>query len=92
MTHPLAPLLAPRSIALVGASRKRNSVGNDTLRNLLSGGYRGTVFPVNPSYAHLYGRVCYPDMAALPDPVDLAILAVPNRVLLQTVEATIGAA
>ena len=91
MTHPLAPLLAPRSIALVGASRKRNSVGNDTLRNLLSGGYRGTVFPVNPSYAHLYGRVCYPDMAALPDPVDLAILAVPNRVLLQTVEATIGA-
>jgi acyl-CoA synthetase (NDP forming) len=91
LTHPLAPLLAPRSIALVGASRKRNSVGNDTLRNLLSGGYRGTVFPVNPSYAHLYGRVCYPDMAALPDPVDLAILAVPNRVLLQTVEATIGA-
>jgi acyl-CoA synthetase (NDP forming) len=91
LTHPLAPLLAPRSIALVGASRKRNSVGNDTLRNLLSGGYRGTVFPVNPSYAHLYGLVCYPDMAALPDPVDLAILAVPNRVLVQTVEATIAA-
>ena len=91
MTHQLAPLLAPRSIALVGASRKRNSVGNDTLRNLLSGGYRGTVFPVNPSYAHLYGRICYPDIAALPDPVDLAILSVPNRVLLQTTEEAIAA-
>jgi acyl-CoA synthetase (NDP forming) len=91
LTHQLAPLLAPRSIALLGASRKRNSVGNDTLRNLLSGGYRGTVFPVNPSYAHLYGQVCYPDMAALPDPVDLAILSVPNRVLLQTAEEAIAA-
>jgi acetate---CoA ligase (ADP-forming) len=91
LTHPLAPLLAPRSIALVGASRKRNSVGNDTLRNLLSGGYRGTVFPVNPAYSHLYGRVCYPDLAAMPDPVDLAILSVPNRVLLKTVEEAIGA-
>jgi acetate---CoA ligase (ADP-forming) len=91
LPHPLAPLLAPRSIALVGASRKRNSVGNDTLRNLLSGGYRGTVFPVNPSYSQLRGRVCYPDMAALPDPVDLAILSVPNRVLLKTAEAAIGA-
>jgi acyl-CoA synthetase (NDP forming) len=91
LTHPLAPLLAPRSIALVGASRKRNSVGNDTLRNLLSGGYDGTVLPVNPSYAQLYGRVCYPDMAALPDPVDLAILSVPNRVLVPTVEQAIAA-
>jgi acyl-CoA synthetase (NDP forming) len=91
LTHPLAPLLAPRSIALVGASRKRNSVGNDTLRNLLSGGYQGTVFPVNPSYSQLNGQVCYPDIAALPDPVDLAILSVPNRVLLRTVEEVIGA-
>ena len=91
MTHPLAPLLAPRSIALVGASRKRNSVGNDTLRNLLSGAYRGTVFPVNPSCSQLHGRPCYPDMAALPDPVDLAILSVPNRVLVRTVEEAITA-
>jgi acyl-CoA synthetase (NDP forming) len=91
LTHQLAPLLAPRSIALVGASRKRNSVGNDTLRNLLSGGYRGTVFPVNPSYSHLHGRVCYPNMAAMPDPVDLAILSVPNRVLVRTVEEAIAA-
>src|SRR5579862_7257581 len=91
MTHALAPLLSPRSIALIGASRKRNSVGNDTLRNLLGNGYAGTVFPVNPSYDSLYGRVCYPGIDALPDPVDLAILAVPNAVLERSAREAIAA-
>ena len=66
LTHALAPLLTPRSIAQVGASRKRNSVGNDTLRNLLSGGYRGALYPVNPSYRELYGRDCHAGIAQLP--------------------------
>jgi acyl-CoA synthetase (NDP forming) len=83
--------LAPRSIALVGASRKRNSVGNDTLRNLLASGYCGTVYPVNPSYSSLYGASCYASIAELPDPVDLAILSVPNRVLERAVEESIAA-
>jgi acyl-CoA synthetase (NDP forming) len=91
MTHALAPLLTPRSIALIGASRKRNSVGNDALRNLLFHGYAGTVFPVNPSYESLYGRPCYPDIASLPDPVDLAILSVPNPVLERSVQQSIAA-
>ena len=91
LSHALAPLLTPRSIALIGASRKRNSVGNDTLRNLLSGGYRGTVHPVNPSYRNLYGRACYAAIGDVPDPVDLAILSVPNAVLERTVAESIGA-
>jgi acyl-CoA synthetase (NDP forming) len=91
MLHPLAPLLAPRTIALIGASRRRNSVGNDALRNLLGNGYRGTVFPVNPFYDSLYGRVCYATVSDIPDPVDLAILAVPNAALEQTVGQTIAA-
>jgi acetate---CoA ligase (ADP-forming) len=91
LTHALAPLLAPRSIALVGASRKRNSVGNDTLRNLLSGGYRGALYPVNPSYRELYGRDCHAGIAQLPESVDLAILSVPNAVLERTVAEAITA-
>ncbi|MGA8705479.1 MAG: acetate--CoA ligase family protein [Steroidobacteraceae bacterium] len=91
MTHALAPLLSPRSIALIGASRKRNSVGNDTLRNLVGNGYAGSVFPVNPSYDSLYGRVCYPGIDALPDPVDLAILSVPNAVLERAAQEAIAA-
>jgi acyl-CoA synthetase (NDP forming) len=90
LTHALSPLLAPRCVALIGASRKRNSVGNDTLRNLLSGGYRGTVYPVNPSYRSLYGRECHAAIGELPEPVDLAILAVPNKALEHSVEQAIA--
>jgi acetate---CoA ligase (ADP-forming) len=90
LNHALAPMLTPRSIALVGASRKRNSVGSDSLRNLLSGGFRGAVYPVNPSYRSLYGRECYADITLLPEPVDLAILSVPNSVLERCVEEAIA--
>ena len=83
-------MLAPRSVALIGASRKRNSVGNDVLRNLLYGGYRGAVYPVNPSYRSLYGNDCYAAISQLPEPVDLAIVSVPNRVLERSVEEAIG--
>jgi acyl-CoA synthetase (NDP forming) len=91
MSHALAPLLNPRSIALIGASRKRNSVGNDTLRNLVGHGYQGSVFPVNPGYDSLYGRPCFASIGDVPDPVDLAILSVPNAVLERTVDEAIAA-
>lgn len=86
--HPLTPLLAPTSVALVGASRKRNTVGNDLIRNLMASGYTGKVYPVNPSYDSIYGFPCY---ARIPEPVDLAVLSVPNRVLEQVVRDTIAA-
>jgi acetate---CoA ligase (ADP-forming) len=66
-------------------------VGNDTLRNLLASGYRGTVYPVNPAYSSLYGSSSYASISELPDPVDLAILSVPNRVLERSVEEAIAA-
>jgi acyl-CoA synthetase (NDP forming) len=91
LPHALAPLLTPRSIALIGASRRRNSVGNDTLRNLLGGGYRGALFPINPSYRSLYGRTCHASIRELPESVDLAILSVPNAALEHTVAEAIAA-
>ena len=91
MPHALEPLLNPRSIALIGASRRRNSVGNDTLRNLIAGGYRGEIHPVNPSYQSLYGRACRASIGELPTAVDLAILSVPNAVLERTVSEAISA-
>jgi acyl-CoA synthetase (NDP forming) len=89
--HRLRPLLAPRSMALVGASRRRNSVGNDMMRNLIPSGYLGAIYPVNPSYDSLYGHRCYPNLQSLPVPVDLAVLSVPNRVLEQVVVEAIEA-
>lgn len=89
--HPLSAMVAPRSIALVGASRKRNTVGNDMIRNLLASEFDGPVYAVNKSYQSLYGIACYPALADLPITVDLAVLAVPNRVLEQVMVEAIAA-
>jgi acyl-CoA synthetase (NDP forming) len=79
--HKLSPLLAPQSLAIVGASPKEHSTGQSMLRTLASLGYRGAVYPVNPRYEEIEGLTCYPGLEALPHPVDLAVLAVSNEKL-----------
>jgi len=79
--HKLDPLLKPESVAFVGASQRRNSAGNDILRNLLPAGFSGRVYPVNPAYESILSWPCYPDIQSLPESVDLAVIAVPNKVL-----------
>lgn len=76
--HPLRPLLAPRSIAFVGASPRPNTPGNDMLRMAALGSFTGKTFPINPNYRDVEGQRCYASFAELPEPVDLAILAVAN--------------
>jgi acyl-CoA synthetase (NDP forming) len=75
----LHPLLSPRSIAILGASSDFRKVNGRPLKHLLDKGYAGRVYPVNPKYSKLGALVCYPNIAALPEPVDLAIVAVPAR-------------
>jgi len=84
----LAPLLEPRSIAVVGASARPGSFGDQLVGQLLGGGYRGEVHLVNPRYTEVAGRPCLPSLADLPGPVDLAVLALPNAAL----EAQLAAA
>ena len=90
-SHALDPLLRPQSMALIGASKRRNSVGNDMVRNLVPSGFSGSVFPVNPSYEKIYGWKCYAAIGKLPESVDLAVLSVPNGVLEQVVIECIAA-
>ncbi len=70
-------VLAPRSLALVGASRRPGSVGAEVMRNLVESGFRGELYPVNPGAEEVGGRKAYPSLAALPGEVDLAVIAVP---------------
>ncbi|HEV2893162.1 MAG TPA: acetate--CoA ligase family protein [Actinomycetota bacterium] len=77
----LASLLEPRSVAVVGASARPGSFGDQLVSQLLAGGYRGTVHLVNPRYREVAGRPGHPSLADLPGPVDLAVLAVPNAAL-----------
>ena len=75
----LSSLLSPRSIAILGASSDFRKVNGRPLKYLLEKGYTGSIYPVNPKYSKLGALDCYPSVAALPEPVDLAIVAVPAR-------------
>ncbi|MFN2491198.1 MAG: acetate--CoA ligase family protein [Actinomycetota bacterium] len=89
----LAPMLEATSVAVVGASPKQNSFGEQMMVQLLEGGYRGDVYPVNPRYDEMFGRRCHHSLAELPGAVDLVILGLPNALLERELEgaASIGA-
>jgi acetate---CoA ligase (ADP-forming) len=82
----LRPLLAPRSIAIVGASAT-NPYASRLIENLGDGGFGGPVYLVNPRQASLFGLPCHPSIEALPETPDLAILVVPQRAVLEVLDA-----
>ncbi|MBI4605376.1 MAG: GNAT family N-acetyltransferase [Planctomycetes bacterium] len=73
----LVPILEPRSVAVVGASRTPGSIGTALVANLKRDGFRGPIYPVNPRAAEIQGLKCYPSVSAIGAPVDLAVIAVP---------------
>jgi acetyltransferase len=83
----LEPLFAPRSIAVVGASRTPGSVGNAIMTNLVQGGFTGVVYPVNPKARSILGNRCVPSVAAIDEQVDLAVLVIPAAQVAQVVTA-----
>jgi len=87
MTNGIEAMLAPRSIALIGASRRRGTVGGELFRNLLQCGFTGPVYPVNPTSRVIQSVRAYADISEVPDEVDLAILAVPAQHAVAALEA-----
>jgi acyl-CoA synthetase (NDP forming) len=83
----IARLLTPSSVAVVGASNDEGKVGNAVFRHLLDYGLAGPVYPVNPVARHVNGVPAYADIEAIPDDVDLAVLAVPADEVAGVVEA-----
>jgi acyl-CoA synthetase (NDP forming)/GNAT superfamily N-acetyltransferase len=82
----LRPLLRPASVAVIGAGRRRGTVGREILRNIVTGGFAGTVYPVNPRATSLEGLHCLASVDDLPEHVDLAILAVPAATVVDVAE------
>jgi acyl-CoA synthetase (NDP forming) len=80
-------LLAPRSIAVIGASDRPGNLGGDTVRRLGKFGFPGPVWPVNPNAASVAGLACHASVADLPEAPDLAIFALPAQGLLEAIEA-----
>jgi acetyltransferase len=77
--HPLDALFHPRSIAVIGATEKEGSVGRTILWNLLSSPFGGTVYPVNPTRPAILGVKAYSSVAAIGEPIDLAVIVTPAK-------------
>jgi len=73
----LDKILNPKRVAVIGASNKRGGVGYTVLRNLITGGFAGVVYPVNPKSESVQGIQAYPDVKSLPNPPDLAVICTP---------------
>jgi len=86
----LRPLFFPKSIAVVGASRKVGSVGHAVIRNLIYGHYTGVIYPINPQAKGILGVPCFPDLKAINEVPDLVVVVVPSqhveRVVVQAAE------
>ena len=78
----LDPILRPKSIAVIGASRRPNTIGWQILHNLLEHGFQGPVYPVNPNATAIHSVRAYPSVSAIPDAVDLGIIVVPKERVL----------
>ena len=75
----LDPILKPRSIAVVGASRAEHTIGHQVVSNLVLRGYTGAVYPVNPKAAAIHSIPAWPSIADVPTPPDLAVIVVPKE-------------
>ncbi|NOZ02095.1 MAG: hypothetical protein GXP54_09430 [Deltaproteobacteria bacterium] len=76
----------PRAVAVIGASRKRHQIGNEVVRNLVGTGFTGPVYPVNPTASVVHSMHCYPKVTAIPGPVDMAVITVPARYVIDAVK------
>ncbi|MCS7001659.1 MAG: GNAT family N-acetyltransferase, partial [Dehalococcoidia bacterium] len=87
----LEPIFQPRSVAVIGASRRRGTIGHELFRNLLNGGFPGPVYPVNPTTNAVASVRTYPSVKAIPDKVDLGIIVVPAPAVLDAAKDALDA-
>ena len=87
----LNALLTPGTIAVIGASRSPGKVGHEILANLIEGGFKGRLVPVNPTSKDILDTPCFPDLQAYGQPVDMSIIAVPTPLVLAAARQSIDA-
>jgi len=83
--HKLNNIFNPQRVALIGVTTNPNSVSGKVLINLVSGGFRGVIYPINPDHEAVMGIPCYPDIRSLPRVPELGIICTPAEKVLETV-------
>jgi acyl-CoA synthetase (NDP forming) len=86
MPHPLDTFFAPKSIALIGASRDHEKIPGRLLAMLRKNGYPGALYPINPNYDEIDGLKCFKSIVDIGAPIDLAVVVIPARAVLTALE------
>src|SRR6201985_2326086 len=86
MPHPLDSFFAPKSIALIGASRDLEKIPGRLLSMLRKNEYPGTIYPINPNYGDIDGLKCYKSISDIGAPIDLAVIIIPARAVVGALE------
>ncbi len=86
MATALDAILRPSTVAVIGTSRSPHTIGHEILANIVNYGFTGAVYPVNPNAPTIHSIKAYPSVAAIPDPIDLAVIVVPKERVPPVVE------
>ncbi len=86
MASSLKPFFEPRSVAIIGASASPDKLSFGILKNLMSYGYQGGIYPVNPKVEEILGLPCYPEISQVPEPVDLAVIVLASKIIPSILE------
>ncbi len=79
-------LFSPKTVAVIGASRTKGKIGHAIMENFVRGKFRGTAYPVNPKVKVIMGKKSYPTILSIPGPIDLAVIAVPAKIVPAVLE------
>ena len=82
----LEKLFNPNTIAVIGATNNKGTVGYSLMKNMIGNGYEGIVYPINPKRRSVQGVKAYPSVSKTPDKVDLAIIATPANTVVSIVK------
>jgi len=76
-------IMKPDAVAVIGASAEDGKIGNSVMKNLINGGYKGEIYPINPSAAEIMGRKAYKSVKDVPGKIDVAVFAIPAKFVAQ---------
>ncbi|MCG8542807.1 MAG: acetate--CoA ligase family protein, partial [Alphaproteobacteria bacterium] len=79
-------IMNPKSVAVIGASSESGKIGNSVMKNLINGGYKGAIYPINPKSAKVLGHKCYKSVKDIPGKVDVAVFCIPARFVAGALE------
>ncbi|MHA7683752.1 acetate--CoA ligase family protein [Cupriavidus sp. PET2-C1] len=79
-------IMRPDSVAVIGASNEDGKIGNSVMKNLINGGYQGKIYPIHPKGGEIMGRTAYKSVLDVPGEVDVAVFAIPAKLVAGALE------